>query len=81
MCTFAANACNDGNRRCKNFFYMPQNNNLRYISWGDAKSSSPNTLTIEDYDSISQSDCFFARKFDKKKSKELLNRIKQKLWF
>lgn len=54
------------------------NKNLRYIHWtlGD---HSPKTLTVKDYDAITQSDAFFARKFDANQDSAILNQIDELL--
>jgi hypothetical protein len=52
-----------------------QNNNLRYIHWNKYTGSSPAILCIEDFDKITSSDAFFARKFDPQTSKDLLTNI------
>jgi len=52
------------------------NNFLRYIDWGE-DGANPVTLTEKDYDKIMSSDCFFARKFDRKISGKLLEKIKK----
>jgi len=51
------------------------NNYLRYIDWGE-DGANPITLTDKDFDCIMESDCFFARKFDKIKSAGLIDKIK-----
>jgi hypothetical protein len=51
------------------------NNYLRYIDWGE-DGANPVTLTEKDYDRILESDCFFARKFDKINSATLIDKIK-----
>lgn len=49
----------------------PLNNSLRYIIWsGD--DVGPQTLTIKDFESVLQSNSFFARKFESEKSIELM---------
>jgi hypothetical protein len=52
-----------------------QNNNLRYIHWNKYTGSSPAILGIEDFDKITTSDAFFARKFDPQTSQDLLTDI------
>ncbi|MDR1592380.1 MAG: beta-1,6-N-acetylglucosaminyltransferase [Prevotellaceae bacterium] len=49
------------------------NNSLRYIDWSNPLK--PKILTECDFDGIKKSDCFFARKFDKTKSKKLMDII------
>ena len=44
-------------------FHFSQKGNVRYIDWSQ-HLSSPKNLTIEDFDSLVNSDCLFARKFD-----------------
>lgn len=49
----------------------PHNNSLRYIVWS-SDDIGPKTLGLDDFESISKSNCFFARKFDTEKSIELM---------
>ena len=51
-----------------------KNKNLHYIKW-TYPNSHPETLTIEDYDDITMSNCLFARKFDVYYSKNLIRRL------
>lgn len=51
--------------------HKPQNNSLRYIIWSN-NDIGPKTLGLEDFESISKSNCFFARKFDAEKSIKLM---------
>ena len=54
------------------------NNNLRYIDWGNIDSNapgSPGILRLKDYDAIKQSGCFFARKFDIRIDKDIVNKL------
>ena len=52
------------------------NNNLRYMKWiGNA--SSPSVLTQDNYDDITNSDAFFARKIESGASDQLVEKIKQ----
>lgn len=53
--------------------------NLRYIDWANPNPTPPKVLMTEDFESLKNSDCLFARKFDPDRSKELLNLIDQKL--
>jgi hypothetical protein len=53
--------------------------NYRYINWENVTDWHPNTLTLEYFDDIKNSDALFARKFDQSKSKELLDRIEKEL--
>ncbi len=48
----------------------------RYIDW---KRGEPYTFTIDDYDLLINSDCFWARKFSSKKDKEIINKIYEKV--
>ena len=41
-----------------------ENSNLRFIDWGEHKTTSPLTLNEEHYEILLQSDCFFARKIN-----------------
>lgn len=50
------------------------NDYLRYIDWGKG-GFAPIVLTEEDYSSIVNSNCFFARKFDKTISSKLINML------
>jgi hypothetical protein len=50
------------------------NDNLKYIVWIKG-NASPQTLSINDFDSISQSGKFFARKFDAKTDESILDKI------
>jgi len=51
------------------------NNNLRYIDWTPRDGISPVTLDESDYDTLLQSEAFFARKFQVPKSKKLLTML------
>ncbi|WP_291275036.1 beta-1,6-N-acetylglucosaminyltransferase [Flavobacterium sp.] len=53
------------------------NNNYRYIDWTNAVNWHPNNLKEKDYDVISHSEAFFARKFDASLSMSLLEKIKE----
>lgn len=48
------------------------NDNLRFISWESGRPN-PRILTDNDFESIKQSDKFYARKFDNKVNVEILN--------
>ena len=48
----------------------------RYIDW---KRGEPYTFTIDDYDLLINSNCFWARKFSSKKDKEIINKIYEKV--
>lgn len=50
------------------------NDNLTYIDWSEG-NASPKLLTQDDFDSLANSKCLFARKFDSTVSKELLDYI------
>ncbi|WP_406826387.1 beta-1,6-N-acetylglucosaminyltransferase [Pedobacter sp. KACC 23697] len=50
------------------------NNNLRFIDWTHP-SEFPKILRINDYENIISSQKIFARKFDIKKDKEILNKL------
>ncbi len=55
-----------------------QRPNLTYIDWSEGRSS-PKTLRMEDFDSISASSCCFARKFDPAIDSAVLDAIDRKL--
>lgn len=55
------------------------NKSLHYMQWSKVNSAHPIVLTKEDYQSISKSEAFFARKFETKKSGSLLSLIDNKL--
>lgn len=50
------------------------NNNYRYIQW-TAGSANPDILSIDELDTIVNTKCLFARKFDYKVDSEILNAI------
>ena len=50
-------------------------NNLRYIDWSARNNSNPAILDMSDYDKLVNSEAFFARKFDKNVSSDLLSAI------
>ena len=54
------------------------NDNLRYIIWSNGKSS-PETLTIKDYDKLKNTDKIFARKFDFEVDREIINKLTEGL--
>jgi hypothetical protein len=47
----------------------------RYIDWSKSSNWHPNTLTIEDYSKLEESEALFARKFDYSNSRELMDYI------
>ena len=49
--------------------------NLRYALWERGGVRHPGTFTIDDYDFLVNSDFFWARKFDEKKDKEIIEKI------
>jgi hypothetical protein len=51
---------------------------LHYIDW-NPKRENPTQLNLSDFDQLTKSDALFARKFNEKKSKELLDAIDQKI--
>lgn len=53
-----------------------QNRSLRYVHF-EKGEASPKILTITDWDKISNGNYFFARKFDPKRSADLLDKIDQ----
>lgn len=61
--------------------YLPEFKNdyrscIRYIQWDDRNKKSPKILTLKDYDKLMQSEALFGRKFNSKKSRELLEKLK-----
>jgi len=53
------------------------NENFRYINWEGSKEWHPNTLDLYHWDNIKASSALFARKFDEKRSSELIDKIKK----
>lgn len=53
--------------------------NLRYIDWKHSSSTSPKTLTMDDYDMICKSGKLFARKFDTAVDPQVIDRIYSKI--
>ena len=55
--------------------------NMRYIDWSRRENGHrhPHTFTMEDYDSLKESDCLFARKFNERTDAEIMDRIKE-IW-
>ncbi|MDR2683370.1 MAG: hypothetical protein LBB64_05820, partial [Dysgonamonadaceae bacterium] len=51
------------------------NDNLRYVSWKNAREESPAFLDNDDYEEIKMSNKLFARKFHEKHSEELKRRL------
>ena len=45
---------------------------MRYIDWD---RGNPYVFRIDDYDALMKSDCMFARKFDEKIDKEIIEKI------
>lgn len=56
-----------------------ENNNKRFIIWEKVSSAHPNTLRVQDFNTILASDHLFARKFDEHVDAEILNLIDQKI--
>lgn len=54
------------------------NNNLRYIDWTELKEH-PKTLTMEDFADIKKSDGHFARKFDYKVDRQIVDELEKYL--
>lgn len=52
-------------------------NNLRFILWEEKNGSNPGVLDDADFNAITQSDAFFARKFDRPVSESLLHKLKK----
>jgi len=52
--------------------------NKRFIRW-TGSMIHPDTLTMEDYDELRNSGCFFARKFDENVDMEIVNKIYKEL--
>lgn len=59
------------------FHFFPKGN-VRYIDWSQ-HLSSPKNLTIEDFDSLVNSDCLFARKFDMNVDLTIIQKIINKI--
>lgn len=55
-------------------FKFAKENNLRYIDWSQ-KMSSPKTFVSDDFNSIIQSGCFFARKFNMNEDASIIEKI------
>lgn len=55
------------------------NNNLRYIRWYGENGSNPSNLGVENYQSIMNSDAFFARKMQSPYSDALIDLINKNL--
>lgn len=53
-------------------------NHLVYIDWS-ARLGSPKTFTVNDYDTLKESPCLFARKFDMNVDKVILEKFKLEL--
>ena len=54
------------------------NKNYRYIDWSEG-AWHPKILTVNDFDKLKQSDCFFARKFDLTVDTKILEMITRNL--
>lgn len=52
--------------------------NKRFIRW-TGRTNHPDTLTMEDYDGLRNSGCFFARKFDENVDMEIVNKLYKEL--
>jgi len=50
------------------------NDDKRYIDWVSGPDY-PRTLTVADYDKIMKSDAFFARKFDERRDREVIDKL------
>lgn len=61
----------------QNGFTQKTNACLRKIDWGRGK---PYTWRVEDYHELMESECLFARKFDLKIDKEIVDKIMCTLW-
>lgn len=48
---------------------------IRLIDWERNEGFSPHTFTIDDYDLIINSPCIFARKFVKKKDRQIIDKV------
>lgn len=58
--------------------YKIVNNNLRFIQWDEKEvCGSPDVLAEKHFQDIIKSDCFFARKIEPYRSKELINLIQE----
>ncbi len=59
---------------------MTVNNNHRYIDWSQG-GGSPKLLDVSDFEKLSSSPCFFARKFDLEHDSKIVDMIREKLLF
>lgn len=55
------------------------NKNYRYIDWSKPGVRLPVDLTMEDFEKIQNSDCFFARKFDIQMNVDIMNVIDKEI--
>ncbi|HSM82907.1 MAG TPA: beta-1,6-N-acetylglucosaminyltransferase [Nodosilinea sp.] len=53
--------------------------NLRYIDWEKANPQPPAILMMEDFDALKASPALFARKFDKQRDSQILDKIDNEL--
>lgn len=56
------------------------NAHKRYLRFADCHAGSPHTLTIADYETMTQGDRHFARKFDIEKDSEILDRLDERVF-
>lgn len=59
-------------------FVFAKEGNLRYVDFSQ-KKPSPKTLLISDYEKMMKSNCLFARKFDLKVDKAIVDKIKEEI--
>lgn len=52
-----------------------ENNDLRLIDWSRGGSGHPHVFTLEDFTLLTESDKFFARKFDEKADRQIIDRV------
>jgi hypothetical protein len=55
------------------------NDSKRYFDFSQSRNGRPATLTINDYNTIKQSDAHFARKFDICKDSRILDLLDQEI--
>jgi hypothetical protein len=72
---FADRINHDFARSAGNAPQMPNEHGCHYIDWGDKPAASPKILDLDDYDRLVNSPALFARKFDEKFSRSLLEKL------
>ncbi|HEX9943140.1 MAG TPA: beta-1,6-N-acetylglucosaminyltransferase [Thermoanaerobaculia bacterium] len=77
---FASNITHDFETAPSYSEYMSLNEHgCTYIDWNAKGVPLPKVLTLDDYDSLMDSRCLFARKFDERRSSSLLERLEKKI--